>query len=103
MSLLENEHDKDYELEQVQALNKILIECNKTQVHTIRHFKNILITLLVCVTISFCAMIAGFFWYESQFDTTETTTTELSTEGDNADINSVTNGDMYNDSSTHNE
>ncbi len=103
MNLLENEQDKDYELEQVHALNKILTECNKAQVNTIRHFKNILITLLICVTVSFCVMIIGFFWYESQFDTTETTTTEMSTEGDNADINSVTNGDMYNDSSTHNE
>lgn len=51
--------------------------------------------------------------YESQFETveTETTTTttetvtdtDMSTSGENANINNVTNGDMYNDNATHNE
>ena len=50
-------------------------------------------------------MIAGFFWYESQYETSESTvtTTELTTEGENANINNVTNGDMYNDNAVHNE
>jgi hypothetical protein len=48
-------------------------------------------------------MVIGFFYYESQFDITETTTTELQTSGENANINNVSNGDMYNDNSVHNE
>ena len=52
-------------------------------------------------------MVGGFFYYESQFETVETATTmtdtDLTTRGENANINNVTNGDMYNDDVTHNE
>ena len=95
----------DYEMKQTQALNHLLTECNKSQALTIKHLKTITIVLLVCITLVFCTMVGGFFWYESQYEkTTETTTTTtLHTEGENAEINNVSNGDMYNDSATHTE
>lgn len=64
----------------------------------------IIIVLIVCMMIEACAFYIGFVWYESQFDTTTTTTTEVYTEGDNAnaEYNNV-EGNQYNDSSVHNE
>ena len=64
--------------------------------------------MLAVITISFtiiiCCMVVGFFYYESKFETVEATTTtdtDLTTSGENANINNVTNGDMYNDYATN--
>lgn len=84
-------------------LNGILRETLKIQENIIDRFKRIIVAILVSYTLILIAGIVGFFWYENQFETVETTTTTMETEGDSADINSVTNGDQYNDSSTHNE
>lgn len=64
----------------------------------------IIIVLIVCMFLEAVAGYTGFVWYESQFETTETTTTEVYTEGDNAnaEYNHV-EGDQYNDDSVHNE
>ena len=91
------------QIKHVQAVNQLLTDYSKSQSGMIKHLKSVIIVLHICFTLIICTMIVGFFWYESQFETKETTTTTLETEGDNADINSVTNGDMYNDNSTHNE
>lgn len=88
---------------QIEALNKLLADHNKHQSTTINRLNKTLVVVSICFTCIIVAMVSGFFWYEVQFETVESTTTELTTEGDDADINSVTNGDMYNDNSIHNE
>ena len=90
-------------IKQVEAVNKLLVDYTKGQAAIIKQLKNALVIVSICFSIIIVAMISGFFWYESQFDTTETTVTTMETEGENADINAVTNGNMYNDSSQHND
>lgn len=93
--------------ERLSAMNSILLDTAKNQENLIKHFRKMLVVVSICFTVIICAMVVGFFWYESQFETveTETTTTDtdLTTSGENANINNVTNGDMYNDNATHNE
>lgn len=96
------ENETEYS-RQIEALNKLLTDHSKTQSAIIKQLQKAVIIVSICFTCILVVMIGCFFWYESRFETTETTTTELSTEGENADINSVTNGDMYNDDATHNE
>lgn len=95
------------ENERLNAVNGILLDTAKNQESLIKHFRKMLITITVSFTIIICCMVGGFFYYESQFETVETTTTttdtDLTTSGENANINNVTNGDMYNDNATHNE
>jgi hypothetical protein len=91
------------------STNDLLLDVCKNQRKTIKSLKTICITVIVCFSLIICTMVAGFFYYESQFDivdsttTQETTTTELKTSGENANINNVSNGDMYNDNAIHNE
>lgn len=100
-------HDEEMQLKQIQAINQLLVDQSKSKSETIKQLKSAVIVVAVCFTIIICCMIGGFFWYESQFEVvdtkTETTVTELTTEGENANINNVTNGNMYNDNATHNE
>ena len=95
------------ENERLSAVNGILLDTAKNQESLIKHFRKILIAVTVSFTIIICSMVGGFFYYESQFETIEaattTTDTDLTTSGENANINNVTNGDMYNDDATHNE
>lgn len=89
------------------AVNGVLLDTAKSQESLIKHFRKMLITITISFTIIICCMVGGFFYYESQFETVETATTttdtDLTTSGENANINNVTNGDMYNDDATHNE
>ena len=88
------------ENERLSAVNGILLDTSKNQESLIKHFRKMLIAVTVSFTIIICCMVGGFFYYESQFETVETTTTtadtDLTTSGENANINNVTNGDMYN-------
>lgn len=99
------EHLNEEQVNQIQALNKLMIDYGKSQARIILHLRNTIFALIICFTLIICALVYGFFWFESQYETTEEsiTTTTMTTEGDNANINSVTNGDQYNDSSVHNE
>ena len=93
--------------ERLSAVNGILLDTAKNQESLIKHFRKMLIAITVSFTIIICCMVSGFFYYESQFETVETATTttdtDLTTSGENANINNVTDGDMYNDDATHNE
>ena len=93
--------------ERLSAVNRILLDTAKNQESLIKHFRKMLIAVTISFTIIICCMVGGFFYYESQFETVETATTttdtDLTTSGENANINNVTNGDMYNDDATHNE
>jgi hypothetical protein len=94
------------ELEKEEALNRLLLDTDKNQSSTIGHFRKMVVVLLACFTLIICTMTIGFFWYEGQFDvgttTTDATTTSMETEGTNANINNVADGDMYNDNAVHN-
>lgn len=89
------------ENERLSAVNGVMLDTAKNQESLIKHFRKMLIAVTVSFTIIICCMVGGFFYYESQFETVETTTTttdiDLTTSGENANINNVTNGDMYND------
>ena len=95
------------ENERLSAVNGILLDTAKNQESLIKHFRKMLIAVTISFTIIICCMVGGFFYYESQFETVETATTttdtDLTTSGENANINNVTNGDMYNNDATHNE
>ena len=95
------------ENERLSAVNRILLDTAKSQESLIKHFRKMLAVITISFTIIICCMVVGFFYYESQFETVETTTTttdtDLTTSGEDANINNVTNGDMYNDDATHNE
>lgn len=91
------------QIKQIEAVNKLLIDQTKAQSLIIKQLKTTIVVVCICFTTLISTMVAGFFWYESQFETTETTTTTMETEGENANINAVTNGDMYNDSAQHND
>lgn len=97
--------EQEAQIKQLQALNELLADHGKVQTDIIKQLKLTIVVVSICFAIIICTMVCSFFWRESQYGTTttETTTTTLSTEGENAEINNVTNGDMYNDSSTHNE
>lgn len=106
MSDLHNDELK-LENERLSAMNNVLLDTAKNQETLIKHFRKMLIAITISFTIIICCMVGGFFYYESQFETVETATTttdtDLTTSGENANINNVTNGDMYNDDATHNE
>lgn len=101
---VEKEVDK-----QVQALNKITLALLEQQKKNNKSLLTIIVLLIVCMG----SMVGGFFWYESQFEitetVTETTVTDYSTktvdqsvDGENSEINNV-EGNQYKDSSVHNE
>lgn len=90
-------------LENSQNMNALLIDVCKSQKETIGKINRIICIMIMCFSLVFVSMIVCFYKYESQYETQEVTTTTLETSGDNADINSVSNGDMYNDTSVHNE
>lgn len=94
------------QLEQSQATNRLLLEMVKMQKTNMTSFVRVLILILVCYTTILVSMIAGFFWYESQFEVTEQVVTETTTtqevSGEASEINNV-QGDMYKDNATHNQ
>ena len=87
------------ENERLSVLNSILFDTAKSQEKLIKQFRKMLLVVVVCFACIICCMTIGFFWYESQFETTTTTTTttDMNTSCENANINNVTDGDMYND------
>jgi hypothetical protein len=95
----------DNNFEQVEVTNKLLLEMVKNQKENFKNFVKVFIIVIVCYTAILITTIVGFVYYESQFDVTSETVTEttLTTEGENANINNVTDGNMYNDNAIHNE
>lgn len=85
-------------------LTELLIEVIQNQKKNAKSLMRFLVIIVICFTIIICSMIAGFFWYESQFEYTydylETTQQEVSGEG--SSINNV-KGNQYNDNAVHNE
>lgn len=93
------------QLEQVQALNRLLLEMNKNQKEANKSIARAFIVTTVCMTILLVSMVVGFFWYESQFEVTEKVVSETITQevsGSDSEINNV-EGDMYKDNAIHEE
>ena len=93
------------QMEQVQALNKLLLEMNKNQKKSNNSLIKTFIVTVVCFTVLLISMVLGFFWYESQFEMTEKVVTETITQevsGTDSEINSV-EGNLYKDNASHTE
>lgn len=95
--------DVTVELNQEKALNGILKDSIKQQGEAIKHMKNIMVALIVGFIVTICFGFGAFVWFESQFECTgESQSTEVYTDGDNANASYI-DGNQYNDSSLHNE
>lgn len=95
----EKEIDITVKLEHAEAMNEVYRDTIKHMGETNRHFKHIIIALIIGYIVGFGA----FCWYESQFEYVSDSYEETySTEGDNAYINNV-EGSQYNDSASHTE
>lgn len=93
------------QLEQVQALNKLLLEMNKNQKESNASLIKTFIATVICFTVLLISMVLGFFWYESQFEMTEKVITETITQevsGADSEINNV-EGNLYKDNASHTE
>lgn len=95
------------ELEQAQALNKVMIEMAKSQRASYKTLVRVYVVTVVCFTILLVSMVIGFFYYESQFEFTDTVTTTTKTveqevSGEGSEINNV-EGNMYKDNAIHNQ
>lgn len=93
--------DKDETLKQSMALTDIVKDLLDT---TKAHLNRVYIILALSIIVNLL-IVAGFLWYNSQFDYDETVTTKTVTTQEidgNSDINNVS-GDQYNDEAIHNE
>lgn len=90
--------------ETTEATNKLLLEMVKNQKSANKNLTKVFISAIIGYTLLLIAMVVGFFIYESQYETAEQTeiSVDQDASGDSAEINNVL-GDMYKDSSTHNE
>lgn len=91
-------------------VEKLLFDTQRIYSESNKIKDKIIIMLIVLMFLEAVAGFTGFVWYESQFETvqtteeTETKDVDLSTSGDNADAtyNDVS-GNQYNDNAVHNE
>lgn len=91
-------------------VEKLLFDTQRIYSESNKIKDRIIIMLIVLMFLEAVAGFTGFVWYESQFETvqtteeTETKDVDLSTSGDSADAtyNDVS-GDQYNDDAVHNE
>lgn len=91
-------------------VEKLLFDTQRIYSESNKIKDKIIIMLIVLMFLEAVAGFAGFVWYESQFETvqtteeTETKDVDLSTSGDSADAtyNDVS-WDQYNDDAVHNE
>lgn len=92
--------------EQTQAMNKLLLEIVKTQKSNTKSLIKVFIATIICYTVLLLSLILGFFWYESQFETSEKIVEEKTiaqeVSGENSETNNV-EGNLYKDSAVHNE
>ena len=91
-------------------VEKLLFDTQRIYSESNKIKDKIIIMLIVLMFLEAVVGFTGFVWYESQFETvqtteeTETKDVDLSTSGDSADAtyNDVS-GDQYNDNAVHNE
>lgn len=87
-------------LDQSIALNRIVMTMLQ---HQKESNKRLFIALILSILVN-VFVVAGFLYYESQWEYTDTVTTTIQQEvdGEGSNINNV-QGDQYNDNATHNE
>lgn len=91
-------------------VEKLLFDTQRIYSESNKIKDRIIIMLIVLMFLEAVVGFTGFVWYESQFETvqtteeTETKDVDLSTSGDSADAtyNDVS-GNQYNDDAVHNE
>lgn len=76
-------------LDQSVALNKIVMQLLKTKA---QENKRLWIALVISILINLC-IVGGFLWYESQWEYTTTTTTEVTQESEDTGSNLLQVGD----------
>ena len=91
--------------EQLKAANSLLLDMVKSQKENAKHMFRAFVVTVCCLTILLITMIIGFFVYESQFEVTDTVTTETTVtqevSGSDSTINNV-EGNQHNDNVVHN-
>ena len=81
--------EEENALDQSVALNKIVMQLLKTKA---QENKRLWIALVVSILINLC-IVGGFLWYESQWEYTTTTTTEVNQESEDTGSNLLQFGD----------
>ena len=76
-------------LDQSVALNKIVMQLLKTKA---QENKRLWIALVISILVNLC-IVGGFLWYESQWEYTTTTTTEVTQESEDTGSNLLQVGD----------
>ena len=90
----------------LEITNKLLFEMVKNLKQTNKNITKAFLITVICLTVIIAAGISGFFWYESQYETSEQVQTELSLDQEASDENAEINnalGNVYKDNATHNE
>lgn len=81
--------DEEDALDQSVALNRIVMQLLKTKA---QENKRLWIALVISILINL-AIVGGFLWYESQWEYTTTTTTEIMQDSEDTGINMLQVGD----------
>lgn len=76
-------------LDQSVALNRIVIQLLKTKA---QETKRLWVALVISILMNLC-IVGGFLWYESQWEYTTTTTTEVMQESEDTGSNLLQVGD----------
>lgn len=76
-------------LDQSVALNKIVMQLLKTKA---QENKRLWIALVISILVNLC-IVGAFLWYESQWEYTTTTTTEVTQESEDTGTNMLQLGD----------
>ena len=90
--------------EKLELTNKLLLEMVKNQKENFAKATRAYIATICGLVLLMIAMVIGFFWYESQFEITDTLTTEKTiTQEVSGDDSDIVNGNQYNDNAIHNQ
>lgn len=81
--------DEEDALDQSVALNRIVMQLLKTKA---QENKRLWIALVISILMNL-AIVGGFLWYESQWEYTTTTTTEIMQDSEDTGINMLQVGD----------
>lgn len=81
--------EEENALDQSVALNKIVMQLLKTKA---QENKRLWIALVISILVNLC-IVGGFLWYESQWEYTTTTTTEVTQESEDTGSNLFQVGD----------
>jgi len=88
-SALSQIKEQEDALDQSIALNKIVMQLLKTKA---KESKRLWIALITSILVNL-AIVGGFLWYESQWEYTTTTTTEVTQESEDDGLNLLQVGD----------